>query len=70
VLPLLPYSFGAHSLWVSAVVSVVALFLAGVAASRFTSRSWWFSGTRQLLFGVLAAAITYAVGSAFHATTG
>lgn len=70
LLPLLPYSLGAESLWVSAIVSVVALFLAGVAASRFTSRSWWYSGARQLLFGVLAAAVTYGVGSAFHATVG
>jgi VIT1/CCC1 family predicted Fe2+/Mn2+ transporter len=70
LLPLLPYSLGATSLWLSAVLSVSALFLAGVAASRFTSRSWWYSGLRQLLFGVLAAAVTYGVGSAFHATTG
>jgi VIT1/CCC1 family predicted Fe2+/Mn2+ transporter len=70
LLPLLPYSLGATTLWLSAVLSVVMLFLAGVAASRFTSRSWWFSGVRQLLFGVLAAAITYGVGTAFHATAG
>jgi VIT1/CCC1 family predicted Fe2+/Mn2+ transporter len=70
LLPLLPYSLGATSLWVSAVLAVVALFLAGVAASRFTSRSWWFSGARQLLLGVLAAAVTYGVGTAFHATAG
>jgi VIT1/CCC1 family predicted Fe2+/Mn2+ transporter len=70
VLPLLPYSFGATTIWISAIIAVVALFFAGVAASRFTARSWWFSGARQLLFGVLAAAVTYGVGSAFHATTG
>jgi len=69
-LPLLPYVAGAKSLWISAVVSVLALFGAGVAASRFTSRKWWYSGARQLLFGVLAAAVTYGVGSAFHATVG
>ena len=58
------------TIWISAIIAVVALFFAGVAASRFTARSWWFSGARQLLFGVLAAAVTYGVGSAFHATTG
>jgi VIT1/CCC1 family predicted Fe2+/Mn2+ transporter len=67
---LLPYSLGADSLWLSGILSVAALFLAGVAASRFTSRSWWYSGVRQLLFGVLAAAVTYGVGSAFHAAAG
>jgi VIT1/CCC1 family predicted Fe2+/Mn2+ transporter len=70
LLPLLPYSLGATSLWLSGVLSLIALFLAGVAASQFTSRSWWFSGARQLLFGVLAAAVTYGVGTAFHATAG
>jgi len=70
LLPLLPYAFGATSLLFSATLSVLALFLAGVAASRFTSRTWWYSGARQLLVGVLAAAVTYGVGSAFHATVG
>jgi vacuolar iron transporter family protein len=68
VLPLIPYAFGATSLWVSAVLSVLALFGAGVAASRFTSRSWWYSGARQLLFGVVAAAVTFGVGTIFHAS--
>ncbi len=68
LLPLLPYTFGATSLWISAVISVVALFGAGVAASRFTSRGWAYSGARQLLFGVLAAAVTFGVGTLFHAT--
>jgi VIT1/CCC1 family predicted Fe2+/Mn2+ transporter len=70
LLPLLPYSLGAETLWISAVLAVVALFGAGVAASRFTSRTWLYSGLRQLAFGVLAAAVTYGVGSLFHATTG
>jgi VIT1/CCC1 family predicted Fe2+/Mn2+ transporter len=69
-LPLLPYVLGAKSLVFSAIVSVLALFGAGVAASRFTSRDWWYSGARPLVFGVLAAAVTYGVGSAFHATVG
>ena len=70
LLPLLPYALGATSLVLSAVLAVLALFGAGVAASRFTSRRWWYSGVRQLMFGVVAAAVTYGVGSAFHATAG
>lgn len=70
LLPLLPYVLGAKSLIISAVVAVIALFGAGVAASRFTSRSWWYSGARQLAFGMMAAAVTYGVGSVFHATAG
>lgn len=70
LLPLLPYSLGAKDLWISAILAVLALFGAGVAASRFTSRTWAYSGVRQLAFGVLAAAVTYGVGSLFHATVG
>jgi vacuolar iron transporter family protein len=69
LLPLLPYALGADTLWIPAIVSVLALFGAGVAASRFTSRGWVYSGARQLAFGILAAIVTYGVGSLFHAVT-
>jgi VIT1/CCC1 family predicted Fe2+/Mn2+ transporter len=52
------------------VLSVLALFAAGVGTSRFTSRSWLYSGLRQLALGVVAAGVTYGVGSIFHATVG
>jgi VIT1/CCC1 family predicted Fe2+/Mn2+ transporter len=68
--PLLPYALGATSIWISAVLAVIALFVAGAAASRFTSRGWLYSGARQLVLGVLAAAVTYGVGSLFHAASG
>jgi VIT1/CCC1 family predicted Fe2+/Mn2+ transporter len=68
--PLLPYALGASTLWYSALLAIVALFVAGVGASRFTSRGWAYSGVRQLALGVIAAAVTYGVGSLFHATTG
>lgn len=64
VLPLLPLAFGATSLGPTAVVSTLGLFGAGALVSRVTSRSWWFSGLRQLLLGGLAAAVTFAVGAA------
>jgi VIT1/CCC1 family predicted Fe2+/Mn2+ transporter len=67
-IPLLPYVLGATSLTVSAVLAVVALFLSGAVSSRFTSRGWLFAGLRQLVLGVLAAAVTFGVGSLFHAT--
>jgi VIT1/CCC1 family predicted Fe2+/Mn2+ transporter len=69
-IPLLPYTLGATTVWISAVLSVLGLFLAGVAASRFTTRTWYYSGARQLVFGILAAAVTYGVGSLFHAAAG
>jgi VIT1/CCC1 family predicted Fe2+/Mn2+ transporter len=67
LLPLLPYLLGAKSLVVSAVVALVALFGAGAFTSRFTVRGWLFSGTRQLVLGTVAAAVTYGVGGAFGA---
>ena len=62
LIPLLPYMFGAQTLLVSAVLSVIGLFVAGVLVSRVTARSWWFSGLRQLGVGVLAAVVTFGVG--------
>jgi VIT1/CCC1 family predicted Fe2+/Mn2+ transporter len=70
LIPLLPYLLGATSVLISAILSVLALFAAGVGASRFTSRGWLYSGARQLALGVLAAAVTYGVGSIFHAASG
>jgi vacuolar iron transporter family protein len=69
-IPLLPYVLGATSLWASAVLAVLSLFGTGALASRFTSRGWLYAGLRQLLLGAAAAAVTYGVGSLFHASTG
>ena len=62
-IPLIPYLLGASTLTWSLLVSVIGLFGAGALVSRVTARSWWFSGLRQLLVGVLAAAVTFGVGS-------
>jgi VIT1/CCC1 family predicted Fe2+/Mn2+ transporter len=44
-------------------VGGVGLFTAGALVSRFTARSWWFNGIRQLAFGAIAAGATYVVGA-------
>jgi VIT1/CCC1 family predicted Fe2+/Mn2+ transporter len=62
-LPVLPYLFGAGSLWPAAVIAALGLFSAGALVARITSRTWWFGGLRQLAFGAAAAAITYGVGA-------
>jgi VIT1/CCC1 family predicted Fe2+/Mn2+ transporter len=38
--------------------------VAGALSSRFTPRPWWYAAARQLLFGAVAAGVTYAVGLA------
>jgi VIT1/CCC1 family predicted Fe2+/Mn2+ transporter len=62
IVPLLPYLLGASSFLISAILSAGALFAAGALVSRFTSRSWLYSGLRQLALGALAAAVTYGIG--------
>jgi VIT1/CCC1 family predicted Fe2+/Mn2+ transporter len=70
VVPLLPFLLGGSSLWAGLLVGAVGLFLVGAVTSRFTNRPWWFAGTRQLLFGALAAGATYVVGSLIGVAVG
>jgi VIT1/CCC1 family predicted Fe2+/Mn2+ transporter len=70
LLPLLPYLLGATSLLLSAVLAIVALFVAGALSSRFTSRNALFAGSRQLALGVIAAAVTFGIGVLFHVSVG
>ncbi len=62
ILPLLTYLAGVTSLAPALAVAAVSLFVAGAVTARFTNRSVWFSGLRQLALGALAAAVTYWVG--------
>ncbi len=68
VIPLLPYLFGASLLWVALLCGGLGLLAAGAVSSRFTPRPWWYAGLRQLLFGAVAAAITYAIGALIGVT--
>ena len=61
--PVLPYLLGAGSLALAVALALVALFVSGAVVSRFTDRSALYSGTRQLVLGGAAAAVTYGVGS-------
>ncbi|NEA33024.1 VIT1/CCC1 transporter family protein [Streptomyces sp. SID13031] len=63
LIPLLPYLLGASSVLPSLIMSLTALFICGAVVSRVTSRSWWYSGLRQLILGGTAAALTYFVGT-------
>ena len=68
LIPLLPYLFGVQVLWPALAVGGVGLFVAGALVARFTGRSWWSSGLRQLVLGGLAAAITYGIGTLIGTT--
>jgi VIT1/CCC1 family predicted Fe2+/Mn2+ transporter len=62
IVPLIPYLLGSGSLALGLLVGAVGLIAAGALTSRFTTRSWWLAGLRQLMFGVIAAGATYLVG--------
>ncbi len=61
--PLLPYLVGATELWISLGAGGLGLFIAGALVSRFTHRTWWGGGLRQLLLGAAAAGATYLIGA-------
>ena len=62
--PLIPYLFAAGTAAVVAAVFCAAagLFIIGALITLLTGRSALFSGTRQLVFGLLAAGITFGLG--------
>jgi VIT1/CCC1 family predicted Fe2+/Mn2+ transporter len=70
LIPLLPYLLGFPVLWVALLAGAVGLFGAGALVARFTTRSWWGNGARQLVLGLVAAVLTYLVGTAFGAGAG
>jgi VIT1/CCC1 family predicted Fe2+/Mn2+ transporter len=62
--PLLPYLFVVQPLGVliSALATVIALFVVGAGKTILTTRSWWRSGLESMAIGLVAAAVTYSVG--------
>ena len=64
VIPLLPYLLGFPVLWAALLCGGLGLAAAGALSSRFTPRPWWYAAGRQLLFGAVAAGVTYAIGVA------
>lgn len=65
IIPLLPWWFldGTSALLTTAGLSAIALFATGAALARFTARSPLHSGLRQLVVGILAAALTMSIGA-------
>jgi VIT1/CCC1 family predicted Fe2+/Mn2+ transporter len=63
IVPLIPYLLGLESLWAGLACGGLGLLIAGAMAARFTRRPPWWAGLRQLAFGGVAIAATYAVGT-------
>ncbi len=64
VIPLAPFFWcgGYMAILASAAFSTLGLFVIGSAITLFTGKSIWFSGMRQVIFGLMAAAITFGIG--------
>jgi VIT1/CCC1 family predicted Fe2+/Mn2+ transporter len=64
IIPVLPFIFtkGVNAILISIAMSTVGLFLIGGAITLFTGKNLWYSGFRQVVFGLIAAAITFGIG--------
>ena len=64
ILPVIAFMFlsGTEAIIVSLSFSVVGLFAIGAATTLFTGKGVLFSGFRQVLFGLAAAAVTFGIG--------
>lgn len=64
IIPVIPYMFltGMTAVIVSISFSVVGLFILGAIITVFTGKPLVFSGFRMVIFGLIAAAVTFGIG--------
>lgn len=64
IVPVIPFVFlkGLVAIELSLLLSGLALFLIGAGITLLTGRSVFYSGMRQVIFGLAAAAITFGIG--------
>jgi VIT1/CCC1 family predicted Fe2+/Mn2+ transporter len=64
IVPVIPFIFlsGTTAVIVSIIISAFGLFVIGAAITLMTGRSVLYSGMRMVLFGLIAAALTYGIG--------
>jgi VIT1/CCC1 family predicted Fe2+/Mn2+ transporter len=64
IIPVIPFFFigGMQAVIFSTVLSGFGLFLIGASITLFTGKSVWYSGFRQVIFGLAAAAVTFGIG--------
>lgn len=64
IIPVMPFMFitGFKAIAFSVCLSAMGLFIIGAAITLFTGKNVWYSGLRQVLFGLAAAAITFGIG--------
>jgi len=64
IIPVIPFilTTGMKAILFSVALSATGLFLIGAAITLFTGKNVWYSGLRQVIFGLAAAAITFGIG--------
>ncbi len=64
IVPVIAFTFltGMTAVAVSIAFSTVALFILGAVITLFTGRGLLYSGMRMVIFGLIAAAVTFGIG--------
>jgi len=64
IVPVVSFTFllGINAVVVSILLSTVGLFILGAVITLFTGRPVLYSGIRMVVFGLLAAAVTFGIG--------
>ncbi len=72
IIPVSPFIFitGITAVYVSILLSIIGLFILGAVITLFTGKPVWFSGLRMVIFGLLAAAVTFGIGRLIGASIG
>ena len=72
ILPVLPFFFaaGMTGIVLSAMLAGIGLFVVGSAITLLTGRHWAYAGARQLVLGLVVAAITFGIGALVGGVTG
>lgn len=72
IVPVIPFiaGSGTWAIAVSIALSIVALFVIGAGITLITGRNALYSGIRQVLVGLAAAAITFGIGKAIGTSIG
>jgi VIT1/CCC1 family predicted Fe2+/Mn2+ transporter len=70
IIPVLPFFFtgGLKAVLISVIASACGLFVIGASITLYTGKNVWFSGFRQVIIGVAAAAVTYGIGKLIGAS--
>jgi len=64
IIPVIPFFFasGMVAVYSSLAISGLGLFGIGAAITLMTGRSVWYSGFREVIFGLVAAGLTFGIG--------